>query len=43
MGLETDSAEVINEVIYGVRKGGRIGLVGAYAGFAKLELQTSKK
>ncbi|KAG0610437.1 hypothetical protein M758_7G065400 [Ceratodon purpureus] len=34
MGLETDSTEVINEIMYGVRKGGRIGLVGAYAGFA---------
>jgi threonine dehydrogenase-like Zn-dependent dehydrogenase len=34
VGLETDSAEVINECIYAVRKGGRIGIVGAYAGYA---------
>lgn len=35
IGLETDSTEVINECIYAVRKGGRIGVVGAYAGYAK--------
>lgn len=34
VGLETDSTEVINECIYAVRKGGRIGIVGAYAGYA---------
>ncbi|XP_024400198.1 uncharacterized protein [Physcomitrium patens] len=34
IGLETDSTEVINECIYAVRKGGRIGVVGAYAGYA---------
>ena len=35
VGMETDSAEVINDLIYAVRKGGRIGLIGAYAGYAK--------
>lgn len=34
VGLETDSTEVLNEIIYAVRKAGRIGIVGAYAGFA---------
>jgi threonine dehydrogenase-like Zn-dependent dehydrogenase len=34
LGLETDSTEVLNEIIYAVRKGGRIGIVGAYAGYA---------
>lgn len=35
LGLETDTAEIVNDLIYAVRKGGRIGIVGVYAGFAK--------
>lgn len=31
--LETDPSEMLNEIIYGVRKGGRIGVVGVYAGY----------
>ncbi|KAI0338809.1 GroES-like protein [Trametopsis cervina] len=32
--LETDVPETINEMLAGVKKGGRIGLIAAYAGFA---------
>jgi len=32
LGLETDPADVINEMILGVRKGGCISIIGAYAG-----------
>ena len=32
--VETDPSEIINELIKGVRKGGRIGVVGVYAGYA---------
>ncbi|EIE21552.1 GroES-like protein [Coccomyxa subellipsoidea C-169] len=31
--LETDPSETLNEIIFCTRKGGRIGVVGAYAGF----------
>lgn len=31
--LETDPADMLNEMIYAVRKCGRIGVVGVYAGF----------
>jgi threonine dehydrogenase-like Zn-dependent dehydrogenase len=31
--METDPSAIINELIYAVRKGGRIGVVGVYAGF----------
>jgi threonine dehydrogenase-like Zn-dependent dehydrogenase len=31
--METDPAEIINEIIYATRKGGYIGIVGVYAGF----------
>jgi threonine dehydrogenase-like Zn-dependent dehydrogenase len=31
--LETDPSEMLNEIIYSCRKGGRIGVVGVYAGF----------
>ena len=30
--LETDPSEILNELIYAVRKGGRIAVVGVYAG-----------
>lgn len=33
MGLETDPSEILNEIIFSVRKNGRIGLVGVYAGY----------
>jgi len=32
--LETDSPEVINEMLVSVRKGGKCGLIGDYVGFA---------
>jgi threonine dehydrogenase-like Zn-dependent dehydrogenase len=32
VGLETDSGDMLNEVIQAVRKGGRISVVGAYVG-----------
>lgn len=32
--LETDSPETINEMLFAVRKMGRVGLIAAYAGFA---------
>ncbi len=31
--METDPSAIINELIYAVRKGGHIGVVGVYAGF----------
>lgn len=31
--LETDTADMLNEMITSVRKGGRISIVGVYAGF----------
>lgn len=31
--METDPSAIINELIYAVRKGGRIGVIGIYAGF----------
>lgn len=34
LGLENDPSEIINELIYACRKGGRIGIVGVYSGFA---------
>jgi threonine dehydrogenase-like Zn-dependent dehydrogenase len=33
VGLETDSPEALNAAILAVRKGGRIAVIGAYAGF----------
>ncbi len=35
LNLETDTSEILNELIYTVRKAGRIGIVGVYAGYAK--------
>ncbi|MCO5580249.1 hypothetical protein L7F22_034115 [Adiantum nelumboides] len=32
-GLETDTPEVLNDVVYNVRKGGRVSVIGAYGGF----------
>lgn len=32
-GLETDTPEVLNDVIYNVRKGGRVSIIGAYGGY----------
>ena len=32
MTLETDTPEIVNECIRTVRKGGRVSVVGAYAG-----------
>ena len=32
--LETDSPEVINEMLVAVRKGGKCGLIGDYVGYA---------
>ena len=34
VGLETDTPEIINELITAVRKGGRIGVIGVYVGYA---------
>jgi threonine dehydrogenase-like Zn-dependent dehydrogenase len=34
MGMETDSPEALNACIYAVRKGGRVGVIGAYGGLA---------
>ncbi|CAL5229597.1 g12955 [Coccomyxa viridis] len=31
--LETDTSEILNELIFCCRKGGRIGVVGVYAGY----------
>lgn len=31
--LETDTPEIVNECIRAVRKGGRVSIIGAYAGF----------
>lgn len=33
LGLETDSSEIINEMITSVRNFGRCGITGVYAGF----------
>lgn len=33
IGAETDTSEVLNEVIYNVRKGGRVSIIGAYGGY----------
>jgi threonine dehydrogenase-like Zn-dependent dehydrogenase len=33
-GLETDSPEALNAALVAVRKGGRVGVIGAYGGFA---------
>jgi hypothetical protein len=35
LNLETDTSEIVNEIIYTVRKAGRVSIVGVYAGFAK--------
>lgn len=35
VGLETDTSEILNELIYSVRKGGRIGIIGDYIGYTK--------
>jgi threonine dehydrogenase-like Zn-dependent dehydrogenase len=32
MKMQTDSPEIVNEIIYNVRKGGRVSLIGAYGG-----------
>ncbi|KAK9908225.1 hypothetical protein WJX75_004550 [Coccomyxa subellipsoidea] len=32
-GLATDPSDMLNEIIYSVRKGGRIGVVGVYVGY----------
>jgi threonine dehydrogenase-like Zn-dependent dehydrogenase len=32
--LETDPSEILNELISGVRKGGKISVVGVYSGYA---------
>jgi threonine dehydrogenase-like Zn-dependent dehydrogenase len=32
VGLETDPSDMLNEMIYAVRKGGRLSVVGVYAG-----------
>jgi threonine dehydrogenase-like Zn-dependent dehydrogenase len=32
MKLQTDSPEIVNDIIYNVRKGGRVSLIGAYGG-----------
>ncbi|KAG0623445.1 hypothetical protein M758_3G175400 [Ceratodon purpureus] len=34
VGMETDTSEIVNELIYSVRKGGRIGIVGDYVGYS---------
>ncbi|KAH9541979.1 hypothetical protein CY35_14G090800 [Sphagnum magellanicum] len=34
LNLETDTSEIVNEIIYTVRKAGRVSIVGVYAGFA---------
>ncbi|KAG6542235.1 hypothetical protein Mapa_016363 [Marchantia paleacea] len=31
--METDTPEIVNDIIYNVRKAGRVSVVGAYAGF----------
>ncbi|KAL2649603.1 hypothetical protein R1flu_017731 [Riccia fluitans] len=31
--LETDTPEILNDIIFNVRKGGRISVIGAYGGF----------
>jgi len=33
-GMETDSPEALNACLVAVRKGGRVGVIGAYGGFA---------
>ena len=33
LGLETDTSEILNEMILSVRPFGRIGITGVYAGF----------
>lgn len=35
VGMETYTSEIINELIYCVRKGGRIGIVGDYITYCK--------
>jgi threonine dehydrogenase-like Zn-dependent dehydrogenase len=33
LGLETDTSEILNEMVISVRKFGRVGITGVYAGF----------
>ena len=33
LGLETDSPQVLNDIIFSIKKGGRIGVVGDYLGY----------
>ena len=37
-GLETDTSEIVNEMIESVRNFGRCGITGVYAGFVSLSL-----
>jgi hypothetical protein len=35
LNLETDTSEIVNEIIYTVCKAGHVSIVGVYAGFVK--------
>lgn len=40
--LETDPSEILNEMIMALRKGGRMGVVGVYAGTLVLSISVSQ-
>lgn len=43
LGLETDTSEIINEMITSVKNFGRVGITGVYVGFVSSSLGTWKK
>lgn len=43
LGLETDTSEIINEMITSVKNFGRVGITGVYVGFVSSTLGTWKK
>ena len=43
LGMETDTSELLNEMITSVRAFGRIGVTGVYAGYVSLSLDRSRE
>jgi hypothetical protein len=39
LGMETDTSEIVNEMITSVRNFGRYGITGVYVGFVSIPLQ----
>jgi threonine dehydrogenase-like Zn-dependent dehydrogenase len=42
LGVETDTSEIVNEMIASVRNFGRCGITGVYVGYVSLFLPSSK-